>query len=91
MTTLLFAISAVRAIVEMLLFCLLGQGVLALLAGKKRDCNPVYQLFSLITRGPCAIVARLLPADARKSTITVLTGLSLLFLWITLAILRKSI
>ena len=91
MSVVLFAISALRAIVEMLLLCLMGQGVLALLAGKKRDGNPVYQLFSLITRGPRAIVAHLLPDGTRKSTITLLTGTSLLFLWISLAILRKSI
>ncbi|MBU3695791.1 hypothetical protein [Dechloromonas sp.] len=91
MSVLLFAISAMRAIVEMLLLCLMGQGVLALLAGNKRDGNPVYRLFSLITQGPRAIVARLLPDGTRKSTITMLTGTSLLFLWITLAILRKSV
>lgn len=91
MSVLVFAISALRAIVEMLLLCVLGQGVLALLSGKKRDCNPVYQLFSLITRGPCAIVARLLPDGTRPSTVAVVTGTLLLFLWISLAILRKGI
>ena len=91
MSVVLFAISALRAIVEMLLLCFMGQGVLALLAGKKRDGNPVYQLFSLITRGPCTIVARLLPDGTRTSTIALVTGSLLLFLWISLAILRKSI
>ena len=91
MSVVLFAISALRAIVEMLSLCLLGRWVLALLAGKKRDGNPVYQLFSLITRGPCAIVARLLPGGTRTSTIVLVTGSLLLFLWISLAILRKSI
>lgn len=91
MSVVLFAISALRAIVEMLLLCLLGQGVLAMLAGKKREGNPIYQLFSLITRGPCAIVARLLPDGTRALTISLATGVVLLFLWISLAILRKSI
>ncbi len=91
MSVVLFAISALRAIVEMLLLCLMGQGILALLAGKKRDGNHVYQLFSLITRGPRAIVAHLLPDGTRASTIALATGVVLLFLWISLAILRKSI
>mgnify|MGYP007125364095 FL=1 len=36
-----FLISAARAIVEMLMLCLLAQGVLYLIAGSHRAKNPV--------------------------------------------------
>ncbi len=91
MSVSLFAISAMRAVVEMLLLCLVGQGVLALVAGRKRTGNPVYRLFALITRGPNALVACLLPAGTRSLTVGLLTGDVLFFLWLTLAILRKSV
>lgn len=86
-----FAISAIRAIVEMLLLCLIGQGVLVLIAGSKRAANPVYRLFSLITRGPTALVARLLPTGAGKPMVGMLTGALLFFLWVTLAIFRMNV
>ena len=58
----LFAISALRAVVEMLAMCLLAQGVLYLLAGQRRADNPIYRLFALLTHPPRRLVASLLPA-----------------------------
>jgi hypothetical protein len=54
-----FLISALRAIVEMLGLCLLGQAVLYLLAGRRRTDNRIYQLFDLITTPPRRVVALL--------------------------------
>ena len=47
----LFVGSVLRALVEVALLALLGQGVLALLAGGRRHNNFVYRLFLVIT-GP---------------------------------------
>ncbi len=47
----LFIVSLLRALVEVALLALLGQGVLALLAGSRRHTNFVYRLFIVIT-GP---------------------------------------
>ncbi|MGE5470962.1 MAG: hypothetical protein ACM3X0_09225 [Bacteroidota bacterium] len=85
----LFLIGACRAIVEMLALCLIAQGFLYLLAGRKRGGNPVYQLFALITRGPRQLCARLLPCGASVSQVGIVCFLILAVLWVGLAGLRK--
>ncbi|MCK6390114.1 MAG: hypothetical protein L6Q40_03695 [Azonexus sp.] len=87
----LFVLSACRAIVEMLGYCLLGQGLLFFLAGEQRHRNPIYQLFALITKPPRTLVGAVLPKGTRPRTATVLTFVALLILWISLSILRKFI
>jgi len=84
-----FLIGALRAIVEMLGLCLLGQGALFLLAGERCARNPVWQLFSLITRAPRQLVAAILPRGISARKISVATFLILFFLWTGLAFLRK--
>lgn len=85
----LFLIAALRAIIEMLLLCLLGQGALYLLAGEKRHGNPVYQLFALITGAPQRWLAKLLPATSPAKVKALFSFLVLLFLWLGLAFARK--
>lgn len=87
----LFLISAVRAIVEMLGLCLLGQALLYLLAGRQRASNRVYQLFDLITEAPRRLVATLLPGSASPVAIGMLSFVIVLLLWLGLAFMRKSI
>lgn len=84
-----FTLSALRAIVEMLGLCLIGQGVLGVLAGKGCEKNAIYRLLALITRAPRAAVGYLLPASTSPSRISVLTGLLLFVSWVALAWLRK--
>jgi hypothetical protein len=86
---LLFLIGALRAVVEMLGLCFIGQGFLYLLVGRKRANNPVYQLLSLITRAPRKLCARLLPARSPSLLVAICTFLILGFFWIGLALLRK--
>ena len=54
----LLVVSILKAFSEILAFSLLGQGVLWLIAGKSRDTNVVYRMFSIITR-PVMRLARL--------------------------------
>lgn len=84
-----FLVSALRAIVEMLGLCLIGQGMLYLLAGQKRQANPVYQLLALLTRAPRKLSARLLPCGSPDTLVGICCFLILAFLWIGLALLRK--
>lgn len=86
----LFLIGAIRAVIEMLGMCLLGQGILYVLAGRGRVTNPIYQLFDLITRPPRKIIERILPA-ASGTTIGVAYFAILLLLWVGLAFVRKFI
>ena len=84
-----FTLSALRAVIEMLGLCLIGQGVLGVLAGKGREQNAIYRLLTLITRAPRTVVARLLPATTSPARISMLTGLLLFVTWVALAWLRK--
>lgn len=86
----LFLISALRSIVEMLGLCLIGQGVLYILAGRHRKTNRIYQLFDLITRPPRGAVASLMPSASSKAAALVCFVI-LLLLWLGLAYLRKFI
>lgn len=53
----LLFLSAVKLVCEIALMALLGQGVLAVLAGAKRDSNFFYTLLKVLTR-PFTAVAR---------------------------------
>ena len=87
----LFLIAACRAIVEMLGLCLLGQGVVALIAGRRRSENPIYRLFALITRFPCRMASRVLPVKASGVVVGIFCFVLLFFSWIGLAVLRMFI
>ena len=87
----LFLIGALRAIIEMLGLCLLAQGILYIVAGQRRSSNPIYQLFALITKPPCQIVSKLLPARTGPRTIGFVYFFTLLALWLGLAIARKFV
>lgn len=91
MEMLLFAIAALRAIIEMLGLCLIGQGALFAIAGRNSERNPIYAMFRLITEMPVRLFAHLLPA-ASASWLKNLFAFAMLFvLWIGLAILRKFV
>ncbi|WP_415034130.1 hypothetical protein [Azonexus sp.] len=87
-SALLFFISAWRAILEMLGWALLAQAALALLAGRARADNLMYQLFALITRGPRHACGKLLPGPRRPWGEGVLCFLLLLVAWLGLAFWR---
>ena len=46
----LLLVGILKLLAEIAILCLIGQGVLALLAGQKRDQNLFYQLFQVLTR-----------------------------------------
>ncbi len=86
-----FLISALRAIIEMLGLCMLGQGVLHVLAGRGRNSNRIYQLFDLLTKAPRQLVAAILPASSNATLVAAVTFALLLMSWLGLAYLRKSV
>ena len=87
----LFLIGALRAIVEMLGLCLLGQGILYLMAGRQRTGNRIYQLFALITKAPRRVAAAILPGSASAVVIGIFTFVVVLILWLGLAFVRKFV
>ncbi|WP_153147840.1 hypothetical protein [Dechloromonas sp. H13] len=84
-----FLIGALRAVVEMVGLCLIGQGALYLLAGERRRQNVIYRFFDLVTGPPRRVAARLLPRHSSQSAAGLLAFFLLFALWIGLAWLRK--
>lgn len=87
----LFLLSALRALIEVALLALLGQGAVALLAGARRQANPVYRLFAIVTR-PALRLARLIAPKAVIDKHLPLVAFFLLFwLWIFLAWAKRQL
>jgi uncharacterized protein YggT (Ycf19 family) len=81
----IYILSALRALVEVALLALLGQGAVALLAGARRATNPVYQLFAIITRPVLRVVRILAPRPIIDRHIPFVAFFLLFWLWIFLA------
>lgn len=87
----LWLIGALRAVVEMLGLCLLAQAALRVIAGTRHRENPIYRLFELITRPPRTIVHFATGRRLGQGSVSAITFVLLVLLWLGLAILRKSI
>ena len=85
----LLLIGMLRALVEVAMLTLLGQGLLALLAGAQRDGNPIYVLFKIVT-GPAVRATRwLMPKMVIDKHIPFVAFFLLFWLWIFLAYVRQ--
>lgn len=77
----LLFVSSVKLVAEIALLALLGQWVLGLLAGRKRDTNVFYQLFQVLT-GPFVRGARLItPRVVLDRHVPAVAFLLLAFTW----------
>jgi len=84
-STELLLLGVLRALVEVALLALLGQGLLALLAGARRDTNPIYMLFKIVTK-PAIVAARwITPKLVIDKHIPFVAFFLLFWLWIFLA------
>ena len=87
----LFIVSVLRALVEVALLALLGQGVLALLAGSRRHDNFVYKLFLVIT-GPVIKACRwITPKVIIDRHLPFVAFFLLFWLWILLAWVKREL
>ena len=85
----LFILGILRALVEVAMLFLLGQGLLALLAGRGRDNNIMYKLFVVIT-GPVVKAMRMVtPKQIIDKHIPFMAFAVLFWLWIALAWLKR--
>lgn len=85
----LFLVSLLRTLVEVAGMALIGQGLLAILAGAKRDDNFVYRLFQVVTAPVIKIVRFITPRFVIDRHIPFLAFLLLLWLWLALAFLKR--
>lgn len=87
----LVVVSIFKLVAEIALLALLGQGVLALLAGAKREQNVFYQLLQVLTR-PFLRGARLItPKVVIDRHLPIVAALLLFFVWLTATIAKISI
>lgn len=81
----LLILSILRAVVEVALLALLGQGAVALLAGARRQTNPIYQLFAIVTRPVIRAVRWITPKPVIDRHVPFVAFFLLFWLWIFLA------
>ncbi|EIJ42250.1 hypothetical protein BegalDRAFT_1355 [Beggiatoa alba B18LD] len=80
-----------KAIVEIALFALIGQGILYVLAGQARQHNPFYVLLQIITSPATKLIRLLMPRVIIDRHISVLTFFLLLWVEILLIYLKVQI
>jgi hypothetical protein len=82
----LLFISAVKLICEIAVLALLGQGLLYVLAGEKRESNIFYQLFKIVTK-PFTKVARFItPRQVGEHQVPFVAFFLLLVIWVVATI-----
>lgn len=87
----LLTASILKLLAEIALLALLGQGVLAVLAGAKRDQNLFYQLLQMVTK-PCIVGTRLItPRLVLDKHVPLVAFLLLVFIWLGATILKISV
>lgn len=87
----LLILSILRALTEVALLSLLGQGLVGFLAGAKRATNPVYMLFDIITRPVVKTVRFATPKVIIDRHVPYVTFFLLFWLWILLAYVKRII
>lgn len=86
----LLLLGSLRALAEIALLLLLGQGLLALLAGQRRHDNGVYQLFAIATRPVLKLIRIICPPQVIDKHLPVVAFFVLFWCWIGLAWLKRS-
>ncbi len=87
----LLLVSILRTLVEVAGFSLLGQGILALLAGKHRHDNLFYKILQSVTAPVVKAVRSITPRLIIDAHIPMLTFFLLFWLWIALAFAKRSL
>jgi hypothetical protein len=87
----LLIITMLRAVIEIAGYFMIGQALLYVLAGRKRNDNFVYQLFSILTRPVFKLTRAISPRLVRDEHIPYAAFLLLLWLWVGLAIAKRSV
>lgn len=85
----LFLISALRALVEVALLALIGQGAVALLSGARRAANPIYRIFQIVTAPVLRAVRWVTPKAIIDKHLPFVAFFVLFWLWILLAYVKR--
>jgi len=85
----LLILGVLRALVEVSMLFLLGQGLLALLAGGRRHTNTIYKLFVIVTAPVLKAVRKVSPPQIIDKHLPFVAFFLLFWLWIGLAYLKR--
>lgn len=91
MSAALLLLSILRALVEVALLSLAGQGALALLAGPARESNPVYRVFAIVTAPVLRAARCVAPAAIGARALALLAFTFLFACWILLALAKRAL
>jgi uncharacterized protein YggT (Ycf19 family) len=91
METQLLLVVVLKSLVELAGLFLLGQGLLYILAGPKRDNNGIYQLFCMLTRPVLRAVRAVTPRVVLDKHVPFVAVLLLAWLWGALVLLKVQI
>jgi len=87
----LLFVEILKLLAEVALMALLGQFVLGLLAGAKRDQNLFYQLFQIVTRPVVSGVRLITPRVVIDRHVPLVAVLLLAFVWIVATMTKIDI
>lgn len=85
----LFVVMALRAVIELVVWLLLGCWILRALAGKSAGNNVVLGLFDLLLCPPRRLMARLWPKGSGWADLGLLLGL--LLIWLLLGLSKRAL
>ena len=85
----LLILGVLRALAEVAMLFLLGQGLLALLAGSRRHDNTMYKLFLIVTAPVLKAMRMVTPRQIIDKHIPYIAFAVLFWIWIALAWLKR--
>jgi len=83
--------TAVKLLAEIALMCLLGQGLLALLAGAGRDRNPFYRVLAIITGPVVRTARRLSPRPVLDRHVPLVAFFLMGMVWLAATVVKISL
>lgn len=87
----LWAIGVLRALLEVAMLSLLAQGIMAILAGARREQNAIYRLFALLAKPPRYLWEKCFPDMVREPLRGGLIVCVLCVFWLGLAFFRETL
>lgn len=84
-------ISIAKALVEIAAMSLVAQMLVGLFSPSTREANPIYRLFSVITKPVNTAVRRIMPAFVLNQHIALVSLFLLLLLWLALLMLKVQL
>jgi hypothetical protein len=85
----LLILGILRALAEVAMMFLLGQGLLGLLAGRGRDNTTMYKLFLIVTGPVIKAMRKVTPRQVIDKHIPYIAFAVLFWIWIALAWLKR--